>query len=142
MKFMYTNHTNKVEERDVTAMALCYFASPSTISLHLSGYGPGWFLECIAHDRDNALRHFALSHISLALITGEEGDYDGLRLSLPTEYGTTWGNPYDGDTEKSNEYFGGYGVGRVLAEPFRFDASSAWAHGYNDGRRFAMDKRA
>jgi hypothetical protein len=133
MKFIYTNHKGETEERNVTPMALLFIHDPGSISGHLAGYDPGWFLECIAHDRGDDMRHFALDHIGKKHPEGQPEDHD-IRLSLPTGIGNSFGWPYDAGSQMRADYTHGYGAGRV-GELFDFGAVAAWAHGYNDGRR-------
>lgn len=142
MKFTYTNHRDQVEERNVTPIALVYMGDPETASQHLAGYSPGWFLECITHDRRNDLRHFALSRISTPQpgdLTDAAFDAGTLRLPIPSGQNVSWGIPDIVRSVDRDAYFEGFGKGHKGA-PFDFDRTTAmdgmaWAHGYNDGRR-------
>jgi hypothetical protein len=134
MKFTYHNHRDETEERNVTPLALLYFASPTAISPYLAGYAPGWFLECVTHDRGNALRHFALDRIDVGAAAHEP--MLNMRFSLYTPDAAFVIAVAGGDDKL---YRQGYAIG-AGGYPFDFDLANspegtAWAHGYNEGRR-------
>lgn len=142
MQFIYTNHRGETEPRKVTPIALLRLADPGAISGHLASYNPGFFLECITHDRNNELRHFALDHIG-KFVFDDDPDGEDLRLPLASGIGQIWATPYGLEFDRQ-EYFDGFerGVGNGL-----FDLEKAadlthgaiWAHGYNDGRRYNLE---
>jgi len=137
MKFEYRNHRGETEIRNVTLLAICYFEDPSKVSSFLQVYPPGFFLECIAHDRGNQLRHFAIQQIKRI----DDGKLNTFRLPVPSSKSTLWGIPYYGADR--THYAAGYATGRAQ-EDYSFararqEGAAAYTHGYNDGWRSLVE---
>ena len=66
LTFTYENHRGVVSERHVTPVSVVYYREPGDYSEFLTNYGPGFFMECIDHDRNDAMRTYALSRMQFA----------------------------------------------------------------------------
>lgn len=153
MQFTYLNHRGKEELRDVTPTALVYLVMPSKINPHLRDYQPGWFLECVTHDRGGEIRHFALDLIRRGPPVSTPGDDDATQegtqptaeydTRLPLAHGMTMynGTPFVPSSTEAIDYAAGYQTAQ-RSGPFEFYKSAAWTVGYNDGRRATLGKRA
>lgn len=137
--FRYLNHRKLEETRVVTPLAMLWLHNPGEFSSHLKTYKPGLFLECLDHNRDFAIRHFALYNI---IIRPDEI----IRWPLPHDLSRQFGMPmaFYEDTEKREAYGEGFKAGHSN-ELFDFDRTTsptgpAWATGYNDGRRVYLNE--